>query len=97
MINFCRHKSAMCFAIFFMVIVTAPAVIISIDDTADITFFYGQNEEEEKDNFKLLFEIDLVNSENQTVSNSNDDSDRYRFKNYPKPYKNLISPPPDLT
>ncbi|SHG88729.1 hypothetical protein SAMN05444148_1201 [Winogradskyella jejuensis] len=86
----------MFFAIFFIVIVAAPTVIISMDDNVDVTFFFGENEEEEKENLKLLFEITTTDSENQSLVKTRDNRDGYTFKNYPKPHRNLISPPPDI-
>lgn len=94
MIKRASHKIAMVFAIFFIVIVTAPTVIISMDDNVDVTYFFGENEGEE--NLKLLFEISVVDSENQSLIKTIDDGDGYTFKNYPVPHLNLISPPPEF-
>lgn len=93
MIKKFSHKIAMLFAIFFIAIVAAPTLIISMDDNVDVTFFFGENEEEE--NLKLLFEITTTDSENQILAKTSDNKDRYTFKNYPKPHLNLISPPPE--
>ena len=90
-----RHKTATFFALLFMVIVSAPAVIMSIDDTIDVTFFYGENEEEEKENLKLLFDVTSLDSESQDINKASTDSDGYTFKKYSKPHLNLIFPPPD--
>ena len=93
MIKKFSHKIAMLFAIFFIAIVAAPTLIISMDDNVDVTFFFGENEEEE--NLKLLFEITTTDSENQILAKTSDNTDSYTFKNYPKPHLNLISPPPE--
>lgn len=93
MIKKFSHKIAMLFAIFFIAIVAAPTLIISMDDNVDVTFFFGENEEEE--NLKLLFEITTTDSENQILVKNSDNRDSYTFKNYPKPHLNLISPPPE--
>jgi len=44
-----QNKVAIFFAILFMAVISAPSIIMSIDDSIDITFFYGENEEEEKE------------------------------------------------
>ncbi|RNC87966.1 MAG: hypothetical protein ED556_01900 [Winogradskyella sp.] len=92
-----RHKGAMIFAILFMIIVTAPAVILSVDDNVDVTFFFGENEEEETENLKLLFETSSVDAEKVIVKTFNSNIDSYTFKNYSKPELNLIFPPPDFS
>lgn len=91
-----QHKAAIFFTILFMAIICAPSLIMSIDDSIDITILCGENEEEEKENFKLLFEITNLNSD-YSISDSNENSNiEYTFKNYPKPHLNLISPPPEF-
>ncbi|WP_299115987.1 hypothetical protein [uncultured Winogradskyella sp.] len=90
-----RHTTAIFFAFLFIAIVSAPTLILSIDDTADVAVFFGENEEEEKENLKLLFDITVVNEEQQSISDALKMNDSYFFKSYQKPHKNLISPPPD--
>ncbi|GGI56067.1 hypothetical protein GCM10011444_03760 [Winogradskyella haliclonae] len=85
----------MFFAVFFIAIIAAPTVIISMDDNVDVTFFFGENEEEEKD-FTLVFKISEADTENQDLAKSNKKKDRYTFKSYPKPYLDFISPPPEI-
>ncbi|RZN83645.1 MAG: hypothetical protein EVB11_04275 [Winogradskyella sp.] len=89
-----RHRTAIFFALLFMAIASAPTVILLMDDSADVTFFYGENEEE-KENLKLLFQIPFIDSENQANAKSKRESDVYAFKKYPKPHLNLIFPPPE--
>lgn len=85
----------------FLVFVSAPTVIMMVDDSVDVSIFYTSSEEEEKgqeknnkdkelllyDLSKLVSDIDTNEIENNLV---------YFFKKYPKPYLNLISPPPEL-
>jgi hypothetical protein len=91
-----RQKAAIFFTILFMAIVSAPSIIVSFDDTIDMTCFYGENEEEEKESLKLLFEFTLHNLEDILVDNDGNDDEGYTYKNYPKPHLNLIFPPPEL-
>ncbi len=91
-----QNKAAIFFAILFMAIISAPLVIVSIDDSIDITFFYGENEEEEKEGLKLLFEITSQDLEN-CFSDLNSHRDiGYTFKKYSKPHLNLVLPPPEF-
>ena len=68
----------------------------SIDDSVDATIFLGENDEEEKENMKLLFDVASSDSKIQNINKSSKDSDAYTFKKYTKPHLNLIFPPPDL-
>ena len=79
-----------------MAIISAPALIMSMDDSCDITFFYGENEEEEKENFKLLFEINSFKQGSSFIDNLNASKVVYIYKIYAKPHLNLISPPPEF-
>lgn len=90
-----RKKSAIFFTILFMVIIAAPLIIISIDDSIDITYFYGENEEEEKEGLKVLFEITSRDIESCFVDKSNNDNLGFTFKSYQNPHINLIFPPPE--
>jgi hypothetical protein len=91
-----KNKIAIFFTIFFMAIVAAPSLIMSIDESIDMTCFYGENEEEEKEGFKLLYEFTSQHDEDSVVNNSNSTIIGYTFKNYPKPHLNLILPPPEF-
>ena len=91
-----QHKVAIFFAILFMAIISAPSIIMSVDDSIDITFFYGENEEEEKENFKLLFEMSSLSLEDCVIITSDANATIYTFKSYPKPQLNLILPPPEF-
>lgn len=83
------------FTVLFMGLVSAPTIIVAIDDSIDISVLYSLSEEEEENkNLELL------------VSESDEDSDSllfsFRLKNsgyyvdkYPKPHTSLIVPPPE--
>ncbi len=90
------HSLSLFFALLFITIVAAPTLVMSINDNVDITIFYGENDEEEKENLKLLFEKESIDSENQPMIESEKKNDGYTFKTYPNPHFNLIFPPPDL-
>jgi hypothetical protein len=90
-------KAAIFFTILFMAIISAPSIIMSFDDSIDITCFYGENEEEEKESFKLLFEINSANLEDCLVYDSAEFDNKLVFKLYSKPHLNLILPPPEFT
>lgn len=91
-----KYRSAVFFTILLMALISAPTIIISLDDSADVTCFYSITEEEENENLKLVFE----NTDQELASfledEVNTDLIGYTFKTYPKPHLNLISPPPDF-
>ncbi|WP_411766331.1 hypothetical protein [Winogradskyella sp. A3E31] len=90
-----KHKIAIFFTILFMAIISAPTIIMSVDNSADISIFYSLNEEEETESFKLLFDKQ-EKSDHFVEMYSDDHSTGYTFKNYPKPHLNLVSPPPEF-
>lgn len=67
-----------------------------MDDTIDVTCFYGINEEEENGSFKLLFELTSQNNESSFLDSKNADKVAYIFKTYAKPHLNQIFPPPEF-
>ena len=92
-----KHRTAIFFVILFMAIISAPTVIVSLDNTIDISSFYGIGEEEEEsESFKLLIEKSLNETEVSFTSVKTTSGICYRFKTYPKPHLNLISPPPEF-
>ncbi|WP_299121765.1 hypothetical protein [uncultured Winogradskyella sp.] len=91
-----QQRIAILFTIFFMAIISVPSIIMSFDDTIDITCFYGENEEEEKEGLKLVFEFTSHNLEDFFTDSDNNRNEVYTSKNYPKPHLNLISPPPEF-
>jgi len=91
-----QQKVAVFFTIFFVAIISAPSIIMSFDDTIDITCFYGENEEEEKESFELLFEVSSLSLEDLVISTKEINATIYTFKSYPKPQLNLVLPPPEF-
>lgn len=92
-----KYKIAVFFTILFMALISAPTVIMSIDDSLDTTCFYSISEEEENTNVKLLFDKNLEPSENSLVFEVGGNLFGYAFKTYPKPHLNLFFPPPEIS
>lgn len=90
-----KKTIAIFFTLLFMALITAPTIIIAVDDSVDISMFYSITEEE-NENIKMPFP---ENNFNDFVSLFSTDSNEYLvycFKKYPKPHLNLISPPPEF-
>jgi len=86
----------------FAFLIIAPTVILAIDDTTDISYFYSISEEEENNTFKNISELDVFPSNNildleSLFSSSKGGNLQYTFKTYPKPHLNLIFPPPEFS
>ena len=90
-----KHRIAVFFTIIFMALIAAPTVIMTIDDSVDISCFYSLSEEE-NENIKLPFDNNLQDSESLIIFKIDAHSIGYAYKTYPKPHLNLISPPPEL-
>ncbi|WP_289044600.1 hypothetical protein [uncultured Olleya sp.] len=79
-----------------MGLITAPSIIVAIDDSVDMSEFYSLSEEEEENkNVSLIF---IVQDLEDSLSEHSDDDNilEYFSKSYPKPHLNLISPPPEF-
>ncbi|WP_299108822.1 hypothetical protein [uncultured Winogradskyella sp.] len=79
-----------------MGLISAPTIILSIDDSVDVTCFYSITEEEENHAEKLIFEKINLDTASLFEDHTNTNHIGYTFKNYPIPHLNLISPPPDF-
>lgn len=92
-----KKTIAIFFTALFMALITAPSVIIALDDSFDTSIFYSINEEEEHSKSKnLVSPFSLQNHDGLSYFTLNPHRFfSYRFKNYPKPHLNLISPPPE--
>ncbi|RAJ12095.1 hypothetical protein [Olleya aquimaris] len=79
-----------------MGLITAPSIIVAIDDTIDISIFYSISEEEEEiKNLKLFPSLLDVEYNISDRLNYNQNLG-YHYKTYPKPHLNIISPPPEF-
>ncbi|WCO01881.1 hypothetical protein [Psychroserpens ponticola] len=90
-----RKTIAILFSILFVALITAPSIIIAMDDSFDVSIFYSITEEEEKESLKIFPTKEHSEAESLFASNSNDNLG-YFFKNYLNPHFNIISPPPDF-
>jgi hypothetical protein len=91
-----RQNIAIFFTILFMGIISAPSLIMTMDDSIDVTCFFGINEEEENESFKLVFEAISSSHEDSFLDSKNAHKVAYIFKAYAKPHLNQIFPPPEL-
>ncbi|MEC3906058.1 hypothetical protein VOI54_03455 [Tamlana sp. 2201CG12-4] len=87
-------------SILFLLFVTAPAIIVLVDDSIDVSVFYTASEEEEKGGEKnkekelVWFELQKTDVAFNTFKANNDLV--YFYKKYARPHLNLISPPPEV-
>jgi len=89
-----KKSIAIFFTIIFVALISAPSIIVAIDDSVDVSIFYTVTEEE-NENIKLTFSDNDLNKIEYIFFTDINDSLGYYFKNYPKPHLNLISPPPE--
>ena len=90
-----KKNLALFFMIFFMLINSAPTILLSIDNSIDSSTIMGLGEEEEKEDIKLLFEFPSNDIEETTVKLVNLIDVDHTSKTYIKPHLNLIFPPPE--
>ena len=88
-----KRTIALCFVILFTLIISAPTIIVSCDDSADISAFFGMNEEEE--DTKVLFDKSPEELEDISIDINKKEYIVYTAKEYYIPHLNLISPPPE--
>lgn len=93
-----KKSIALFFTILFMALITAPTVIVALDDSIDTSIFYSITEEEESGKVKNVVSpfTFIINDYDTQFNLKNFQYFTYRFKNYPKPHLNLISPPPEF-
>jgi len=84
----------------FLLFITAPTILLIVDDTKDVSIFFSTSEEEEESSEKNLnIEVLLPSTENNysllvfSVANKKID---YLHKTYLKPHLNTFSPPPEF-
>ena len=91
-----KKTASIFFTVLFLGIISAPLIIVSIDDSIDISILYSISEEEEEtNNLKLVIsEIDEITDSFPTTFKNQKLG--CNFKKHPKPHLNLISPPPEF-
>lgn len=93
--------SAIFFLLIFSALITAPSLIMAIDNSVDISCLYSLNEEEEEKGHQKTKEGKMFYYESLNLLDYIKGFDKvkqysYLFKNYTKPHLNLISPPPEF-
>ncbi len=87
------------FLLLFTAFISAPTIILLVDDSLDTSVFYSLSEEEEKGHETIkniaVTSSDFNHSYFQFASKLNTNTIGYHYKQYPKPHLNLISPPPE--
>jgi hypothetical protein len=95
-----KNSIAILLTVLFTVIISAPTVVIAIDDSIDVSILFSCTEEEEKESEKTkTFELTFSESSNETISFAKAIGQSplsYRFKTYSKPHLYLICPPPEF-
>lgn len=91
-----KYLAAIFFTILFMALICAPSIILSFDDSADVSSFYSINEEEEKEIVKLVFNNTLDKYDSSFEDKAINQLIGYTFRQYPDPFLNVIFPPPDF-
>lgn len=92
-----KKTIAIFFTCLFMAFLTAPSIIVAIDDSIDITILFGNPEEEENEKNTKLEILHLTNTNNREyfITYIDELSLEYRYGQYAIPHLNLISPPPE--
>lgn len=95
-----KRSIATFFSILFMALITAPSIIVVIDDSIDVSILFGCAEEEEKESEKNnTIELLVLESDKklEVFSFLTDEIQfEYKFTYYPIPHRNMISPPPEF-
>ena len=82
------------FTVLFLGLISAPSIILAIDDSIDISILYSISEEEENKNLEVIVYENSEDTDSLLFSLKFENSG-YHYKKYPKPNCNLISPPPE--
>ncbi len=94
-----KNIATIFFTILFLIILVTPTVVITLDNTVDVSCLYSMSEEEEETeakDFKLTFKFEAVCVEPQSSYLITPNTFGYTFKAYSKPNLNLVFPPPDF-
>ena len=76
-----KYRAAVFFTIILMALISAPSIILSIDNSCDVTSFYSLAEEEENNHVKLLFDNSVEDSDDIFESHKKRNDIGYAFKN----------------
>tara|TARA_R110000850_G_scaffold187348_4_gene313161 strand:- start:13 stop:297 length:285 start_codon:yes stop_codon:yes gene_type:complete len=89
-----KHTIAILMSVLFLAFISAPSILIAVDDTIDVSMFYSIAEEE-NENLKFPISNNEYHESDNLFGTDSKEYLGYYFKNYSKPHLNLISPPPD--
>lgn len=95
-----KTQIAIFFTFLFLAVITAPTIIVAIDDSINISLFYDFSDEEEKEKQKEKDKtLEIIISEDSknidSIDFKNNSSLEYYYKKYTKPHLNLVLPPPE--
>lgn len=90
-----RYSIAIFLGTLLIGFLSAPAIIASIDESIDITAFFGISEEEESENLEIVIDSNLVTIAITVIAASKKNLSECTCDSYPNPSLNLFSPPPE--
>ncbi|WP_422091054.1 hypothetical protein [Tenacibaculum ovolyticum] len=95
-----KKVKAIFFSVAFLLFITAPTIIMVVDNTIDVSVIFSISEEEEKNNeeglnIQIYFNPIILN-QSQLFLTTTENNLVYFFREYTKPHLNIISPPPDF-
>ncbi len=91
-----KKSAAVLLILIFTALISAPTIILSIDNSIDTSILLGLSEEEEEiEDAKLLFDIEYSNNLSFEKDYPLSDAVYYAYKEDPTPHLNLIFPPPE--
>lgn len=96
-----KNILAIFFSIVFVSLITAPTLLVLLDDSIDISLIYDISEEEEEKSSEKnkeleVFVVEFPSELNGYKTSKSKAHTEQAFKTYPKPHLNLISPPPEF-
>ena len=78
-----------------MGLIVAPYVVAALDNSADTSIYYSFTEEENIESKSIIFPFSTLSYEFELSDFNDFQSFGYQFKNYAKPYINLVFSPPE--
>ena len=90
-----KKLTSIFFTVLLIGVISAPTIISALDNSVDISILFSFSEEEEE-----IKNLEIVNANNCCEKQISDlfvlnPDVKHTLKNYPNPYLNLISPPPE--
>ncbi|MFD1615987.1 hypothetical protein [Gelatiniphilus marinus] len=88
-----KQSISMFFTVIFLLYITAPAIVVMVDNASDASVVISTSEEKDQ-GLELVFS-NTATIQTKTVFNYAKNILAYNLKKYPKPYLILISQPPE--